>query len=523
MDTTTVKYPLGVQTFSDLIEEGNLYIDKTEYVYRMTHSNSKYIFLSRPRRFGKSLLTSTLRSYFEGRKDLFKGLAIEKLEKEWEQYPVIHISFASLKYSGKDRLERDINIKLLDYEKIYGAVEGDSPKQRLEAIVKNAYEKTGQKVVLLIDEYDAPLLEVMHEDDELPAIRKIMGDFYSPIKDLDPYLRFVFLTGIAKFSQLSIFSELNNILNISMMPEYAAVCGITHEEMLNNMETGINELAKYNKLTYEQAVNKLKDNYDGYHFSWPSPDIYNPFSLLNTLSARTFRSYWFVNTPNYLVEMLRLYNMSPSEFGQPMEAIPEDFDAPTEKLTNIIPLLYQSGYITIKDYDELSEMYTLGIPNREIRIGMMRGLLPNYVSQRKVLFSPTQSQMQLALLRDDIDGVFTSLKTFLGTVPYVDNPDGTKFHESHWQQMLFIIFSMLGARCDVEVHTSLGRVDLVARSATTLYLIEIKINKSAQAAMDQINLKQYDKRFALSNLPVVKVGVNFDLTQKNITDWKVER
>ncbi len=523
MDTTTVKYPLGIQTFDKLINEGCLYIDKTEYVYRMTHSDSSYIFLSRPRRFGKSLLTSTLRCYFEGRKDLFNGLAIEKLEKEWRKHPVVQLSLASLKHLDIPDLSKGLLDMIGENASRLGVeVDATVVSAALRKLVTAVSEKYNERVVLLIDEYDAPLLDVAHEDEELKKKRKVMRDLYSPIKDLDPHLRFVFLTGITKFSQVSIFSELNNIKNISMLREYDAVCGITHEEMLANMDDGIKRLALNEGITHDEAVEALKDNYDGYHFTWPSPDVYNPYSLLNALSDGMIGSYWYVNTPTYLVEMLRKYNVLPSWLGQPQERLGTAFDAPLEGMTTIIPLLYHSGYLTIKDCVG-GEIYTLDIPNREIRKGLMEGLLPHYLGAETDNANLTTVLMRNALMRDDIDEMFTRLKTFLGTIPYVDSPDDTRFHESHWQQMLFAIFSLMGARCDLEVRTSDGRIDLVACTATTLYLIELKLNKSAHAAMNQIDLKNYDKRFALCNLPVVKVGVNFDLEQKNITDWKVER
>ncbi len=523
MDTNAVLYPLGVQTFDKLIDGGYFYVDKTEYVYRMTHMSSSYIFLSRPRRFGKSLLMSTLHCYFEGRKDLFKGLAIEKLEKEWVQYPVLHFDMSTAKHMDKNELELELGKKLSAYEKVWGRNEEDvRPNQRLEGLIERAHKQTGQKVVLLIDEYDAPLLDVVHEDEHLRELRNVMRNFYSPIKACDPHLRFVFLTGITKFSQVSIFSELNNLYNISMDEEFAGICGITEDEMLTCMDVDITNFARKNGMTHDEAVEALKDNYDGYHFTWPSPDVYNPFSLLNALQKNKINSYWYVNTPTYLVEMLRQYKVTPAWLGQSRRVTDTAFDAPLEGMTDITPLLYHSGYLTIKDCVG-GEIYTLDIPNREIRKGLMEGLLPHYLGETTNNGKLTTVLMRDALLRDDIDEMFSLLKTFLGTIPYVDSPDDTRFHESHWQQMLFAIFSLMGARCDLEVRTSNGRIDLVATTATTLYLIELKLNKSAQAAMNQIDLKNYDKRFALYNLPVVKVGVNFDLAQKNITDWKIER
>lgn len=374
-------YPVGIQTFSEIIGKNYLYIDKTGYVYRMTHSASKYMFLSRPRRFGKSLLASTLHSYFEGRKELFKGLVIEKLETEWMSYPVFHFDMSLAKHVDRERLESMLNIQLYRYEEIYGRLDGEVMlNDRLTGLIQRAYQQTGKQVVVLIDEYDAPLLDVMHEDKNLPILRNVMRNFYSPLKACDPYLRYVFLTGITKFSQLSIFSELNNIKNISMDEPYAAICGITEEEIKEQMSYDLDLLAEKMQITRDEVLAKLKENYDGYHFTCPSPDIYNPFSLFNAFNDGKFNSYWFGSgTPTYLIEMLNKFGVLPSEIGG-IEAVAAEFDAPTERMTSITPLLYQSGYITIKGYDSVFDIYTLDIPNKEVRIGLMRNLIPSYIT-----------------------------------------------------------------------------------------------------------------------------------------------
>lgn len=374
-------YPVGIQTFSEIIGKNYLYIDKTGYVYRMTHSASKYMFLSRPRRFGKSLLASTLHSYFEGRKELFKGLVIEKLETEWMSYPVFHFDMSLAKHVDRERLESMLNIQLYRYEEIYGRLDGEVMlNDRLTGLIQRAYQQTGKQVVVLIDEYDAPLLDVMHEDKNLPILRNVMRNFYSPLKACDPYLRYVFLTGITKFSQLSIFSELNNIKNISMDEPYAAICGITEEEIKEQMSYDLDLLAEKMQITRDEVLAKLKENYDGYHFTWPSPDIYNHFSLFNAFNDGKFNSYWFGSgTPTYLIEMLNKFGVLPSEIGG-IEAVAAEFDAPTERMTSITPLLYQSGYITIKGYDSVFDIYTLDIPNKEVRIGLMRNLIPSYIT-----------------------------------------------------------------------------------------------------------------------------------------------
>lgn len=511
-------YPIGIQTFSKIREGNYLYIDKTAYVYRMTHSASSYMFLSRPRRFGKSLLTSTLHSYFSGRKDLFHGLAMEKLEKEWTEYPVLHFDMSTAKHADSEQLLQELNLKLYGYEQNYGRLDEEvNPNQRLMGLIKRAYEQTGKKVVVLIDEYDAPLLDVVHERENLDVLRNIMRNFYSPLKACDPYLRYVFLTGITKFSQLSIFSELNNIENISMDEPYAAICGISEDEIRSQMEEDVDRLAKNLEVTPEEALMKLKENYDGYHFTYPSPDIYNPFSLLTAMEKGKIGSYWFGSgTPTYLIKMLDKFGVKPSEIGR-KQLKSSAFDAPTETMTDAVPLLYQSGYITIKDYNKMLDLYTLDIPNKEVRLGLMESLLPHYVDNK----TPEATTMVAYLFYDiqngDMDAALHRLQEFLSTIPYCDN---TKF-EGHYQQVFYIIFSLLGYYVDVEVRTPRGRVDIVLRTKTTLYLMELKLDKSAGEAMEQIDLKNYPERFALCGLPVVKVAVSFDSERCTIGDWKI--
>ena len=514
------KYPVGIQTFSELITKGYLYIDKTEYVYRMTHSNSKYMFLSRPRRFGKSLLTSTLRTYFEGPKELFEGLAIEKLETEWTQYPVLHFDMSLGKHLDKDALNRYLHNMLENNEIRLGITtrEAQDTNIRLTNLIMDAYAKYGKQVVVLIDEYDAPLLDVVHEERDLPTLRNVMRNFYSPLKACDPYLRYVFLTGITKFSQLSIFSELNNIQNISMVKEYAALCGITEKEMRTQMDADLDAFAEKTGMDKEQLVEKLKSYYDGYHFTWPSPDIYNPYSLMNAFSEGELNAYWFGSgTPTYLIEMLRKYHTLPSEIGKEEVSL-DDFDVPLELATNYMPLLYQAGYLTIKNRSVEFDSYFLDLPNQEVRLGLMKGLVSSYVVRDTRQSNKVLREMARCLSRNDMDGALRLLQTFLSTVPYTDNTD----YEGHYQQVLYIIFSLLGYYVDVEVHTPRGRVDVVMRTAHTLYIIEVKLDKSADEAMEQIDLKNYPERFALCGLPIVKVGINFDSGRHTIEDWTIE-
>lgn len=513
------RLPVGIQTYEKLVDQNCLYIDKTEYIYKMTQL-SNYIFLSRPRRFGKSLLVSTLQSYFEGKRELFKGLYIDRVEETWTSYPVLRFDMSMAKHGDEERLKRSLGYMLQREEQKWDII---SPKldvnERLQDLIMTVHRKTGKKVVVLIDEYDAPLLDVMHQTDVMNELRQIMRNFYSPLKSCDPYLHFVFITGITKFSQLSIFSELNNLKNISMNKDFAAVCGISEEELVAYMSDYLDDFAQANQQTRQEALNALKKQYDGYHFTWPSPDIFNPFSLLNAFQDHELNSYWFESgTPTFLIEKLREFGMLPSDILR-IEAMASEFDAPTEDMESVVPLLYQSGYVTIKDYDEAYRLYTLCIPNNEIRIGLMASLLPNYVKTKWGKGLTEIAFMNRAFCQGDLDGMLSRLQSYLLTIPQCDNTN----YEGHYQQLLYVIFSLFGRYVDVEVRTATGRVDIVMSDGKTLYLFELKLNKSAEAAMNQINLKDYPARFSLCGLPIVKIGINFDTERRTIGEWQIER
>ena len=516
---THKRLPVGIQTYSEVVDMDCLYVDKTEYICKMVKL-SKYIFLSRPRRFGKSLFVSTLQAYVEGRRELFKGLYIDSVEKEWVSYPVLRLDMSLGKHMEKEQLERYLLNILEENEKRFGLSSNlIDPNVRLKNLIANVYEKTGKKVVILIDEYDALLLDVAHEETMLPVLRNVMRNFYSPLKACDPYLQFVFLTGITKFSQLSIFSELNNLKNISMRSDFAGVCGITKEEVLTQMSDYLDDFASAKKMTRDDALAALSRQYDGYHFTWPSPDIFNPFSLLNAFQDRKLSCCWFESgSPTFLIEMMRKFHVLPSML-KPTRYMASAFDAPTESMSSIIPLLYQGGYITIKDYDELSDLYVLDVPNREIRIGLMESLLPNYVQIDSYKGTTTVGEMYIALYHEDLDGMLRLLQSYLLTIPYCNETNS----EGHYQQLLYVIFSLMGRYVDVEVHTATGRVDMVMRTDKSLYLFELKLNKSAEAAMRQIDLNDYASKFALSGLPVIKVGISFDAERRTIGDWKIEK
>ena len=514
-------YPIGIQTFEEVRKLDNLYIDKTEYIYRMTHTDGKYFFLSRPRRFGKSLLVSTFQSYFEGKKELFEGLAIEKLEKEWNEYPVLHFDLSKGKHMENEQLEEYLGYLLEDYEQKYGIENHrNGNNNRFNDLIEVVYQKTGKQVVVLIDEYDAPLLDVAHEKEKLDVLRNTMRNFYSPLKGNESMLRFVFMTGITKFSQLSIFSELNNIKNVSMKVPYAGICGITKEELLTQMSDDIDELAENLELSREDTIEELKSHYDGYHFCWPSPDVFNPYSLLNCFADGEMDSYWFGSgTPTYLIEKMREFHVLPSQLGR-VRAKAASFDAATERMTSLTPLLYQSGYLTIKDYEKKIDVYTLDFPNKEIEVGLFDCLLPGYLGAGIDAGRVVIADISTYINSGEMDEALQMLADFLETIPYCDNTN----YEGHWQQTLYIMFALLtDYDILVEQRTAKGRIDITMETDDTIYVMELKFNKSAEEALAQIEAKHYADAFKMSGKKVVKIGLNFLVKDEvNCLEWKIE-
>ena len=378
------KYPVGIQTFEKIREKDYLYVDKTKYIVDFREKQMSYVFLSRPRRFGKSLFASTLQAYFEGRKELFEGLAIADYEKEWVKHPVLHFDMSGAKHFDGEGLKHYLDLQLTPFEELYGRDEKELyPNDRLDGLVKRAHKQTGKKVVVIIDEYDAPLLDVVHEEDDLKQLRLIMQNFYSPLKKLDPYLEFTFITGITKFPQSSIFSGLNNLDNISMFDQYSAICGISKTELTTQMKPDIEAMGEALNMTYEECLKELTQFYDGYHFSKNSEDIFNPFCLVKALNARDIAPYWFGSgTPSFLLKLLDKYHVNLSTL-ESQEAVLSSFDQSTEEMTDALPLLYQSGYLTIKKYDPMFQEYTLGIPNKEVRDGLLNSASSTSISVRK--------------------------------------------------------------------------------------------------------------------------------------------
>ena len=519
MEKKRIKYPIGVQTFKEIVEEGYLYIDKTGYVHDLAETY-KYVFLSRPRRFGKSLLSSTIHSYFTGEKELFEGLEAGKRKNEWTKHPVFHFDMSTAKHLDEEQLLRTLGYKLSAYENAFGKDESISEgdvNARFERLVKVAAEQTGEKAVIIIDEYDAPLLDVMNDQQRLAPMRQIMRNFYSPIKSLDPYLRFVFITGINKFAQLSIFSELNNLQNISMMPEYSAICGISQSELETQMRESVKRMSESLGQSCEETLEELKRNYDGYHFCAGSEDIYNPFSLIKSLDAKDFGSYWFdTGTPTFLLERLRNSDIDETTLDS-MPMIPEsDFDVSPEISDNVLPMLYQTGYLTIKDYDRNLHLYTLGYPNREVKIGFTQGLLAQYRS-RMMTGSGFVAQFFVAMYRHDIDKALTLLQSFLAGIPY----DLENKTEKHFQTIIYLIFSLLGYYIRAEVKSAAGRADAVCWTKDRTYVFEFKLDGSAEDALKQIDDKGYLIPYKADGT-YVKVGVNISSRTRTLESWKVE-
>ena len=521
------KYPVGIQTFSRLREEGYLYIDKTDLIWKMT-KESPFVFLSRPRRFGKSLLTTTLDSYFKGQKELFEGLKIMDLETEWKQYPVIHIdvSWAKNKITSAE-LQRALVMMLKPLATEFGRDEEEvTPGEILTGMIRRAYERTGKQVVVVIDEYDAPLLDMLHEDTLLPEFRRVMQEFYQPLKASEAMIRFCFITGITKFSQLSIFSTINNLTNISLDSKYAAICGITEEEFATQMAPDIAMLAKEYECTPEEMHAKLKRQYDGYRFAKMSPDVYNPFSLLKCFNQRDIANYWFESgTPTFLIHQMQYFRTDITTMEH-IEASASSFDRPTEAMTTALPLLYQSGYLTIKDYDRRSNSYILAIPNNEVRVGLTDGLIPSYTGLDG---SSVQDGFALkfwrALDRNDIHAAMREMKAFLAGIPYVEGfkekLKEVKNYEGFYEYTFWLIFNMLNFYARTQVKCANGRIDFVVWMPDTTYVFELKVNGTAQEALDQINGKGYFLPYETEGCTVVKVGVQFDRETMTVGEYLV--
>ena len=522
------RYPIGIQTFSEIIRESYLYIDKTDLVWELAHY-AKYIFMSRPRRFGKSLLASTLESYFLGQRELFEGLKIMALEKDWEQYPAFRLDLSSAKHMAPAQIKQELENILAPYEKIYGENPKETtPGMRLGGLIDRAYEQTGKQVAVIIDEYDAPLLDVLHEDERLKEVREVMQEFYQRLKKQEAKIKFCFITGITKFSQLSIFSTINNLKNVTLLPRFSAICGITEQEVKRDLAEDIKAMSEVYECSPEEMFEKIKLRYDGYHFASVSDDIYNPYSLLNALGDQQLENYWFASgTPTFLIHQLQHFKTDIMSLDR-LEVPSSAFDQPTENMHDALPLLYQSGYLTIKDYDRDLQSYTLSLPNQEVRIGYTRGLLPIYTGLNDAnVQMGFAAKFWKALKQGDADKAMCEMQSYMAGIPYVEGFKQKLAEaataEGFYEYTMYLIFSMLNVYVRTQVKCAGGRVDMVLWMPDAVYVFELKVNGTAEEALSQIDDRGYAIPYETDGRRVVKIGVKFNPDTRVPEEWVVRR
>ena len=516
MNSVLRKLPIGIQTFEDIRRDNYLYVDKTAFVWRIANTGKPY-FLSRPRRFGKSLLLSTFEAYFKGKKELFEGLAIEQMEKEWRQFPVLHLDLNAKKYETPEDLNAMLNQHLEKWESQYGDEKKDrSPEERFSYVISRASEQAGCGVVVLVDEYDKPLLQTLCNIPLMEEYRQTLKAFYGVLKSSDRYLRFVFLTGVTKFAQVSVFSDLNQLNDISMKPQYATICGITMQELTHTFAPEIQQLAEHNGLTQEEALQKMKISYDGYHFCEFAEGVFNPFSVLNLFDGYKFSNYWFqTGTPTFLVELLKKSEYDLRTLIDGVEASASSFTEYRIDANNPIPLIYQSGYLTIKDYSSRFGNYLLEFPNDEVRYGFIDFLILYYTSVVDDERGFYIGKFILELENGDYDSFLTLLQAFFADFPYELNDKS----ERHYQVVFYLVFKLMGQFTDVEIRSARGRADAVVKTPAYIYIFEFKLNGTAEEALQQIDDKGYLIPYQADGRKLIKIGVEFSATERNISRW----
>ena len=508
------KYPVDTQTFSKIIEGKCVYIDKTDLVYRMTH-NYEYVFLSRPRRFGKSLMCSTLKEYFSGNRELFRGLKIDAMEKEWVKFPILNITFAKAKDVTVESINAIINRMLDEFEADFGlSKNSDDSGVRLSDIIKSAFQKTGNKVVVIIDEYDAAMLDTVDNDELQNKVRAIQNKFFSPLKELDEYIRFVFITGITKFSQMSIFSALNNLEDISLLPEYETICGISMDEFLTTLKPDIQRFADLHGFTFEQTVAKFKNKYDGYNFSYKKQGVFNPFSVIKALNDRMLNNFWFKSaTPSALIKLIRKFDMQMFDFDN-VECDSDRFDQPVEQVTDLVPFLFQAGYLTIKGYDPEYDTYILGYPNEEVKSSTAK-VLNRYTYHVQDAIPIKKAFIDFAK-DDDLKKFIEALQKFFRRFPFSLN----NMNEKHYHSILYTVLAAYGADITANMETALGKADLILKMPKTIYVIELKYDHSTQSALDQIDNRDYTAAVLDDGRRIVKLAIKFSSKDRNIESYK---
>ena len=519
-------YPVDTDQFADIRKDGKVYVDKTDMVFDLV-GKYRYVFLARPRRFGKSLLCNTFKAYFQGQKELFEGLKIAELEKEWKRYPVLHFTMSGLKNLPVPEAKTKLESLIRGYESTYGRDPlSVSPGDRFRDLIHHACEQTGEKAVVILDEYDSAIMRLMYEPEQLEAMRTMLREFYQVLKDEGAYLRFVFITGVTKFSQLSIFSELNNLTQISMYDEYSGLCGITQEELDTVLRPCVEEYAQNLEITTDEAYALLKKNYDGYHFSRNSKDVYAPFSVLRAFDGRNTDHYWFESgTMSSLIEHLRHYPEFNALEMDGVELELGDFNVPCEKARTPIPLLYQSGYLTIDSYDKELDSYILHFPNYEVRQGMVSGMT-NYIMDTDDLGrNATILAMARALLKADLPKALSELRSYIASLPYdiITRKEwmARKKRESFYKLLMYVVFSLLNSKIDTEVKSVLGRADVVIKTRNDIFVLELKVDDTVDHALEQIDSKGYAIPYEADGRKVTKCGVSISSEARNITHWRV--
>ena len=508
-----------MQSFEAVRKADYLYVDKTKHLERLVTTN-KYYFLSRPRRFGKSLFLSTLKAYFLGKKELFKGLYIETVEKDWTEYPVLYLDLNSGIYDSEERLLNNLNYHLSEWEEQYNIqTKFVNPEDRLSNIIKTAVKQTGKQVVILVDEYDKPLLQTIDNEELHDKFKGILKGVYSVLKSCDEYIRFGFLTGVTKFSKISLFSDLNNLMDISLDENYTDICGITEEEIKTNFKEHLQAFAEKENTTKEDILSQLKAMYDGYHFSKNTDvDIYNPFSLINSLTRREFENYWFqTGTPTFLIKLLQENDYDLKDLSEG-KITAKDLTSKESMMNAPVALFYQSGYLTIKDYNKKSGAYKLGYPNKEVEESFLDFILPKYMHTNENASFSYVEKMYENLENGEIEDFLKTMKTFFASVPY----DLIKDTENHYQTVIFIICKLIGFIVEAEYKIVNGRIDMIVRTDNFLYLFEFKFDKSAKEALQQIDSKDYPLAFQQDERKLYKIGVNFSSQTKNIDEYIIQ-
>ncbi|MGM9799491.1 MAG: AAA family ATPase [Muribaculaceae bacterium] len=519
------RYPVDTASFQGIREDGKVYVDKTEYIYNLVQ-NYQYVFLARPRRFGKSLMCNTLNAYFSAQKELFEGLKIMELEKEWKQYPVLHFTMSGLKNLPVIEAKSVLESFLRDYEAIYGSdPKSITPGNRFRGLIRRSHKQTGQKAVVILDEYDSPILQLMYQPEQLAEMRSLLREFYQVLKDEDNNLRFVFITGVTKFSQLSIFSELNNLRQISMLDEYSGICGITQNELDTVLRPCVEEYAENMGVTTDEAYALLKKNYDGYHFSENSEDVYAPFSLLRAIDDITTRYYWFESgTMSSLVEHLKHFpGFNPLDYDGIGVSL-DKFNVPCENAETPIPLLYQSGYLSIDTYDKDFDEFVLHFPNREVRHGMVYGMTNYLIADNGIDRDASIVKMARSLVNGDLATALTVLRAYIASIPYdiITKKEwmAKQSREGFYKMLMYIIFSLLNSKIDTEVKSIIGRADVVIKTKNDIYVLELKVDKSVDEALAQIESKDYAIQYTADGRKVTKCGITISTEARNIVHWK---